>query len=159
MTSRWQWLGVALLLIAAGSAYYKYRVAPEIDFTQLQLTDLYGTEISLQSYAGEKTFVGFFGTWCGPCRNEIHKLEMAKKELKEKNIAFVLISDEPIEHLQQFDLRWTIQVTILHSKKTLKQLGIHTIPTNYILGKELNVEQKIVDGSGEKLDVLLNSLH
>lgn len=159
MINRWQWVGVALLLVAAGSAYYKYRVAPEIDFTQLQLTDLYGTEVSLQSYAGEKTFVGFFATWCGPCVNEIHKLEMTKKELKEKNIAFVLISDEPVEHLQKFDLNWTVRVTILHSKKAFKELGIHTIPANYVLGKKLRVEQKVIDGSGEKLDELLNSIY
>lgn len=159
MINRWQWLGVVLLLIAAVSVYYKYRVAPEIDFAQLQLTDLYGKEVSLQSYAGEKTFVGFFATWCGPCVNEIHKLEMAKKELKQKGVEFILISDEPIERLQMFDLNWTIRVTILHSKKPLKQLGIYTIPANYVLDKELKVEQKVIDGSGEKLDALLNSLY
>jgi thiol-disulfide isomerase/thioredoxin len=159
MINRWQWLGVFLLLIAAGSIYYKYRVAPEIDFTQLQLTDLYGRDVTLQYYAGEKTFVGFFATWCGPCRNEIHKLEMAKKELKQKSVEFVLISDESIEHLQQFDLRWTIRVTILHSKKPLKQLGIYTIPANYVLDKQLKVKQKVIDGSGEKLDELLNSFY
>lgn len=158
MSRKWAFAVGAGLLLTVVWLYNKYRVAPEIDFRQLQLTDLYGNEVSLKEYSGEKTFVGFFATWCGPCVGEIHKLEMANKELKAKRVSFVLISDEPIERLQRFNLNKSVRVTILHSDKSLKELGIHTIPTNYILNKELNPETKMVDGSGEKLEELLGQL-
>ncbi len=158
MNRKWTFILVVVLLAAAALLYNKYRVAPEIDFRQLQLTDLYGNEVSLKEYSGEKIFVGFFSTWCGPCIGEIHKLEMADKELKAKGVSFVLISDEPIERLHRFDLSKSVRVTILHTNKSLKELGIHTIPTNYILNSQFKVERKIVDGSGEKLEELLNSL-
>lgn len=158
MNRKWTFVLAAVLLAAAAWLYNKYRIAPEIDFRQLQLTDLYGNEVLLKQYAGEKTFVGFFATWCGPCIGEIHKLEMANKELKAKGVEFVLISDEPIERLQRFDFNKSLRVTIIHSDKSLKELGIHTIPTNYILNSQFKVERKMVDGSGKKLEELLNSL-
>lgn len=147
-----------MLVALAASLYYKYRVAPEIDFKQLQLTDLYGNKVSLSDYAGEKTFVGFFATWCGPCLREIPELELADKSLKAKGISVVLISDEPVERLQSFEMRKSVKLTILHSVQPLSELGVHTIPTNYILNNRLDAEKKLVDGSGEKLKELLDHL-
>jgi thiol-disulfide isomerase/thioredoxin len=156
--SRWLFVVTAVAIIVAAFIYNRYRVAPEINFTELKLTDLYGHKVTLQQYAGNKTLVGFFATWCGPCLREISQLEVLGTELKAKNVSIVLISDEPIRQLQLFKMRKSVTVTILHAEQSLKALGIHTIPTNYILDNHFKVEKKLVDGSGEKLEKLLGFL-
>ena len=43
-----------------------------IDFT---LKDQYGNEHTLSKYRGKTIFLNFWGTWCPPCRGEMHILK------------------------------------------------------------------------------------
>jgi peroxiredoxin len=126
---------IAGSLIAAG-LYYKYRVAPSIAFPQLELTDLEGKPVSLADVTGNNLFVSFFATWCGPCMQEVPLLQNVRTQLAGNNFVFVLVSDESLPTLKRFAEKSGTTIRILRSKHKLKHLGIHSVPTNYLLNKQ-----------------------
>ena len=121
-------------LLVAGFLYQRYRIAPGIKFEKLELTDLNGKPVTLQDYHGKKLFLNFFQTWCGPCMGEIPSLDNAAEILLPDNFIFICISDEPLPLLNSANSRLNLQhVIILHAVKRLKELGVYTYPTNYLL--------------------------
>ncbi len=47
----------------------------------------------MQKYKGKVVFVDFWATWCSPCRSGIERMKPLKEELKDKDIAFVYITN------------------------------------------------------------------
>ena len=133
---RYKW-AVALTLIiglaVGGYLYNKYRIAPAVQFSTLDLVDLNGQAIDIDKLKGKKVFVNFFGTWCGPCLHEFPVLERTQILLSEKDYVFICVSDEAPAKLKAFRQRVNAHVVIAQSKRTLKEMGINTIPTNYVL--------------------------
>jgi len=131
--------GAALIiaLLIGVYQYHKYRVAPNIKFNHLELTDLTGKSVKLEDYRDKKLFLNFFATWCGPCVGEMPSLDKAAENLSQNNIQFISISDEPIALLNRFNNRLNAQhIIILHSPKKLHDLGVFTVPTNYLLNNK-----------------------
>ena len=133
----------AVLIVAVligGFLYQKYRIAPRIKFDTLELTDLNGKPVKLQDYQGKKIFLNFFATWCGPCVGEFPSLNRASEILQPDSFVFISISDEPLNVLNHFNARFNPQyILVLHSVKDLHELGIFTIPTNYLLNNKNEV--------------------
>jgi thiol-disulfide isomerase/thioredoxin len=124
---------VAALLIGF-FLYHKYRVAPNIKFQTLELTDLNGRAVNLKDYKGKKIFLNFYATWCGPCIGEFPSLDKAAETLAPNNFLFISISDEPLGLLSSFSNRLnSSHIILLHSEKKLHDLGVFTVPTNYLL--------------------------
>jgi len=132
--------GIVIAILVAGFFYNKYRIAPKVKFETLELTDLNGNSVSLDSFQDKKMFINFFATWCGPCVKEIPLLLSAQQILAKENFKFVLISDEPVEQLKHFQEQTGTGFLILHSEKKLQEYKIYTIPTSYVL----NSNQEIV---------------
>jgi len=120
-------------LLAAGYLFSKYRIAPAMDFSKLELIDLSGKPVGLDDYKGKKVFLNFFATWCGPCVREFPSLTNAQMALQNDNFVFICISDEPIERLQSFAERMGTKLLILHSAENMHEHKIFTIPTSYLL--------------------------
>ena len=128
--------GVALAtaLLIGVFIYHKYRVAPDIKFQSLTLIDLNGQPVNLQNYKGKKLFLNFYATWCGPCVGEFPSLDKAAETLAPDNFVFISISDEPLGLLNRFSNRLnSTHIILLHSEKKLHDLGVFTVPTNYLL--------------------------
>ncbi len=47
----------------------------------------------MQKYKGKLVFVDFWATWCSPCRSGIERMKPLKEELKDRDIAFVYITN------------------------------------------------------------------
>lgn len=125
---------IVTVVLVAGYLYQKYRVAPGIKFEKLELTDLTGKPVNLRDFHNKKVFLNFFQTWCGPCIAEFPLLDKAAEELMPDNFVFISISDEPLPLLNRVNSRInTEHVIILHSVKKLKELGVNTYPTSYVL--------------------------
>lgn len=143
------WLVVLIVVVVVvGFLYKKYRVAPDLKFENLELTDLNGNAVKLQDYPGKKIFLNFFQTWCGPCINELPDLDNTAASLEGDNFIFLGISDEPLPLLNRLQARLNLHhVIILHSVKKLKQLNIYTYPTSYLLNSG---GQVILSKTGEE---------
>ncbi len=129
-----------IVLIAAmiiGAFFYKrYNIPPSIELPVMELTDLQGHKVSLQSYAGHPLFLDFFATWCGPCIRELPELADLKAKLADQHLQMVCICDEPIEKLQAIQEHFGDNLIILHSEKSFHDIGIYTYPTNYIFNAQ-----------------------
>jgi thiol-disulfide isomerase/thioredoxin len=123
---------ICIALAVAGFLYKRYRIPPAINLPVIELTDLDGRKVSLQSYAGKPLFLNFFATWCGPCMRELPELAQLATTLSDQKLQIICICDEPIEKLQPLQLRIGRGITILHSQSKFHDMGIYTYPTNYI---------------------------
>lgn len=131
---------IVIAVLIAGFFYNKYRIAPKIKFESLELTDINGNEISIDSFHNKKLFINFFATWCGPCMSEIASIENAQQILANDNFQFLLISDEPLARLKTFQQQ--TQLLVLHSEKKLSLLDIVTIPTTYVVNAKREIVYK-----------------
>jgi thiol-disulfide isomerase/thioredoxin len=130
-------VAITLALCIGVYLYHKYRVAPDIKFQTLELTDLNGQPVNLQSYKGKKLLLNFYATWCGPCRGEFASLNKAAEILAPDNFLFISISDEPLALLNRFNKQLNAShIILLHSVKKLHNLGVFTVPTNYLLNNK-----------------------
>ena len=68
--------------------YIKYRVAPDLDFSELKLKTTEGKSIDISDYRGKVVFLNFWQTWCGPCREEMPSIEYAKENIDSTKIVF-----------------------------------------------------------------------
>ena len=137
MSTRWiaRFLLILVLLFAA-YLYKKYRVAPKLNLSSLKLSTLQGQPVGKISEGEGVLFISFFATWCGPCLQEIPYIQEAQKVLKNENVKFILVSDEPLTVLNQFKERQEVDLEIFKSETSLSKYGIFTIPTTYIFDSD-----------------------
>ena len=127
------------LLCSVFFMYKKYRVAPDIEFRNLHLTDLDGQETSLQRYAGKPLVLSFAASWCGPCINELSSLRDASASvLPVANV--VVISDEHAERISRLKELGNFPFDFAQLNMRFSEVGIHSIPTTYIF----NASGKVV---------------
>jgi thiol-disulfide isomerase/thioredoxin len=97
----------------------------------IKLADLEGNPIYLSQYRGKTVFLNFWATWCKPCVYEIPSIKNAKDILTNKEIVFLLASDESLEQINDFkksnypDLNY---VRLLN----LEEQRFDALPTTYI---------------------------
>lgn len=153
---------IILALLILGSVFFfynKYNVAPTIKFHELSLTDLDGKKVNLQDYAGTNIFITMWAPWCRDCLSEMPDLQFISKQLKKDNFIFLAISGYDIEKERNFALSRDYDFDFLHMNESLKFMGVHSIPTNYILNTEGKVVYEKVGAelnwrSKETLDML-----
>lgn len=133
---------VVMILGVLVRQYIKYRVAPELKTTDLELVDIDGQIIDLKQFEGKTIFINFFATWCGPCHAEMPDLENMRRQLGNEDFVFIAISDESPQLIQNFKNKHQSGFLFAQSKKNREELGVHTIPTSYIVDKNGNVTYK-----------------
>ena len=103
-------------------------------------SDSFFTDL-MKPFEGNVIFVDFWATWCGPCRSAMKQFEPAKKELQEKGVIFVYLTDEssplgtwenmiPEIHGEHFRMK-DEQYNILKRK-----FGVDGVPAYLILNKK-----------------------
>jgi thiol-disulfide isomerase/thioredoxin len=66
-------------------------------FPELSLKDQSGTTQTLSAYRGKIVVLNFWATWCGPCREELPRLNALAREYAPKNVVFVAASLDDAE--------------------------------------------------------------
>ena len=127
------------LTIAAGTGYFlynRYRVAPEIVFSEIKAIALDGSKIDFIADGQSNTIVLFFATWCIDCRRELPVLQSHSALLNKLNTKVYLISDEDINTLTPFSTRLEAPFQLLKLEGSFKESGIYTLPTAFLYCKD-----------------------
>ncbi len=131
------------------------------------MMDLSGKPHTLGELRGHPAVVNFWATWCGPCKEEMPRLQTMADAYTSKGVSFVAISIddpdtrpkiEPLVHKRGF----RVPVWSGASSDTLKELGLGVlVPATMILDERGEVIGRIEGEAREKdiqsrLDWLLN---
>lgn len=134
----------AFTFLAAIYFYQKYRIAPNVQFENLQLEDINGKSYTLDSFGDKHLFVNIYASWCGPCIKEMPSVSNAAKSLKDDYV-FLVVSDEDWKLTKRFLKHDGFH--LLKMNKSREEIGVHTIPTSYVINPDGEV---IYNNVGEK---------
>jgi thiol-disulfide isomerase/thioredoxin len=70
------------------------------DLTLASLLD--SATVNIKSAKDKVIFLNFWATWCGPCVAEFPNIEKLKETFKGKQVAFYIISEEPLNTINSF---------------------------------------------------------
>lgn len=104
-----------------------------------RLQDLDGNEIDLADIPEKVVFVNRWATWCGPCIKEMPSIENLAWELIEEDIAFLIVSNEPVETVAPFveDKGWRVPIYTAERVPAVFQSA--AIPTTFVLDETRRV--------------------
>ncbi len=138
------YLVIGLFLV--GYYYFRYRRAPEIDFSTIAIVDESGAKIYVKDELGEYSTVHFYASWCGPCIAEMHRIKDNFEMLQSLGIKFIFITDDSEEQIQRTREFMPDEISFFRIN-SLNEAGIYTLPTTYIL-KGIDVIEKHVEALG-----------
>lgn len=99
---------------------------------RIKLRDMSGNPIDLSHYRGKTIFINFWATWCGPCIKEMPSIERAKNILKDKEIEFMVASNESVGQIQTFLKSQKLDLNYVQLEN-LEELNIQALPTTIII--------------------------
>lgn len=126
--------------------YQKYRVAPKLDFSEMQLRTPEGQPVDLSRYKGKVLFLNFWETWCGPCVQEMPTIENAKQQLDTSRFVFIAVGEEDPAKIAAFRDKYGYSFLFLVSPKKFQEMGINAYPTTYIYNSEGKLELTRIGG-------------
>jgi peroxiredoxin len=109
-----------------------------------------GNPISTNQYKGKYLLIDFWGTWCGPCVEELPELRSIYNEIDKTKIQFISIaSDSPLrlrKFLEKTPLEWP-QVLSDSSKNLIDTYHITQFPTAVLVDSNGIVIEKNFDAA------------
>jgi len=102
---------------------------------------------------GKAVFVDFWASWCNPCRESFPVLNEMFKKYADRGLVIIGVNlDETKGDMEHFLKGNPASFPIVRdaSEKVVKQLGIRTFPSSYILDKEGKVRFVHSGYHGEK---------
>ncbi|MBL3658153.1 TlpA disulfide reductase family protein [Fulvivirga sediminis] len=102
----------------------------------MKLKTIEGDKIDLSQYKSKTLVINFWATWCVPCIKEMPSLEKAKKALKEDDVIFLMVSNEPLGQIRKFLKTHDYALTFAKLDMPLEQLDIKGLPTTFIISKD-----------------------
>ena len=109
---------------------------PEKLVDRIQLVDLEGEAIPLESLKGKTIFLNYWATWCRPCLAEMPDMHKAAKILGEENFVFLAASDEEMDKIKEFAKKYDYAFQFVHSKTSVFDLDIMALPTTMIINAQ-----------------------
>lgn len=139
-------VGIASLILVAVAAVRAFSpgspttgfLIPPLNLPNLQVTDLDGRRISLESSRGRVVLVNFWATWCGPCRQEIPDLKTLRREFSESLDVLGISTDTSPEGVRTFvkDIEIDYPVVLAAPSVWKTFPPVESLPTTFLLDRD-----------------------
>lgn len=119
------------------------------------LPALDGTQVDLARVVAENKVVvlNFWATWCAPCRMEMPELERVYRKYKDQGVAFLTITSEPRDTVEEFLAQHEYALPVLLDSGTVsREYGVQALPTTFVIGSDGTLRD-ITTGIATLLDV------
>jgi len=131
----------AVLALALAVAAPAHAVAPAAnavapDFT---LRGADGRNVRLDELRGQVVLVNFWATWCGPCREEMPRLETLYEKYRKSGFVLlgVNVDDDPNAALSTAaKLKVSFPVLLDTDKKVSKLYDLNTMPSTVVIDRD-----------------------
>lgn len=153
-------IAVALLVVIAGYFAKKYFIAPKLSTADITISTFLGEKSTLDQYKGKVIVFNVWATWCPPCVQEMPMLDNLFVEYENKEVLFILASDEEIPKLVNFTRQKALRVPLYHLPYNMNDIGVYTIPATFVFdkkGKLIHSKLGIFE-SAEELKALIDPL-
>ena len=107
------------------------------------LQDVDGKEVKSDAFAGKVMVVDFWGSWCGPCREELPLFQRLYNKYKGR-VAFIGmnweqpgVAEERVKRAREYvnKSNFTFPVVLDHERQASEAFGINAFPTMYMVDK------------------------
>jgi peroxiredoxin len=149
---------------AAGDAPGGGSAADHPRAPEVVLADLDGGTLRLSDHRGKVVLLGFWATWCGPCRREIPRLQALQKAYASRGLVIVGLSvdredgpEEVHEFVRANGMTWPNAIA---DDAVVQSFGsVEAIPTTFVIDREGRIAHRLVGlQSEERLRQLLEPL-
>jgi thiol-disulfide isomerase/thioredoxin len=110
-------------------------VAPDFEFSSFD-----GERMRLSDFRGRPVFVNFWATWCGPCRAELPRMEVALRDHEADGLAIIAVNNgERIQTAQRFLQKLDVKVTAYAydpAASIVQRYAVPGFPTSYFIDAE-----------------------
>jgi thiol-disulfide isomerase/thioredoxin len=150
-------LCLGLLVIAANSLGL-FSLAPrnpgkieclgkeELSAPVFSLADLKGEKVDLVSFQGQVIIIDFWATWCGPCREEIPRLNQISQKYRDQGVVVIGISldrKDPVEVKKFLDSLQVGYLNLIGGEEVFEKYGqvanwgpIRGIPATFVIDRK-----------------------
>ncbi len=116
------------IFLLLGIAFYYYRYSPKsIEINSLEIVDLNGNSIDLDTYKNKPLVINFWATWCGTCIKEMPAFQKAQSELAGK-VNFIYISEEDNNTILNSIHNRNFKGNFYKTAQAFEKLGIRSWP-------------------------------
>jgi peroxiredoxin len=103
-----------------------------------QLIDLEGERVNLQDFAGKKTFLNVWATWCPPCVREMPSIQKLYDSVKNEDIVILLLSvDQNFAKVEPFMKRRNLRMPAYGPAERLPAMfNTGSIPSTFVFDSD-----------------------
>lgn len=102
---------------------------------EFALVDMQGRKWGLGDLKGKVTFINFWATWCGPCREELPYVQKLHEQMKGRKDVLVLTMniDDELGLVEPFTKENKYSFPVIPAVNYARDLNIYSIPRNWVV--------------------------